>query len=161
MQPTYVPLGQLFGPQIRHTVPLFQRPYVWTKTDQWEPLWSDILTVAERVLSPPPTGKPVRGHFLGTIVLNQMPNQTGSLPRREVIDGQQRLTTLQLLLKAAQHAFAELEQVAASEGDAAAQKAADIAARQVAPLTENPPMPRTKKNTKYGPPTRTDRPSDK
>lgn len=55
---------------------------------------------------------PVASHFLGTIVLEQVQNATGSLPRREVIDGQQRLTTLQIMLKAAEHA---LHDTAASE----------------------------------------------
>ena len=39
-----------------------------------------------------------RPHFLGAIVLQQMPNKSGDLEYRTVIDGQQRLTTLQILL---------------------------------------------------------------
>ena len=39
-------------------------------------------------------------HFLGAVVLQQRPSRTGSLELREVIDGQQRLTTLQLLIAA-------------------------------------------------------------
>lgn len=39
-------------------------------------------------------------HFLGAVVLQQMPNQSGLMQQRIIIDGQQRLTTLQLLLDA-------------------------------------------------------------
>lgn len=60
-------------------------------------------------------------------------NPTGSLPRREVIDGQQRLTTLQILLKAAEHALADAE--AATEGEQA--NMAAYARRQLAMLTAN------------------------
>ena len=96
----------VFTQQTRYTVPLFQRPYVWKRDEQWEPLWDDIRATAERVLHS--AGKTVSSHFLGTVVLDQTLNPTYSLPRREVIDGQQRLTTLQLALKAAEHALDDL-----------------------------------------------------
>lgn len=98
----------LFGNQVRYTVPLFQRPYVWNKEKQWEPLWDDVRTVAERILenkeaqageTRPTEAVP---HFLGAIVLDQMMVRTGFIQERHIIDGQQRLTTLQLLLDAAQ-----------------------------------------------------------
>lgn len=114
MQPTYMPIAQLFGSQTRHTVPLFQRPYVWSREEQWEPLWEDVLGLLDR-LERRQGDASVASHFLGTIVLEQTPNATGSLPRREVIDGQQRLTTLQILLKAAEHALAEVEGEALEE----------------------------------------------
>jgi hypothetical protein len=39
-------------------VPLFQRPYVWNQETQWEPLWNDVVRVAERILnSPLPQGE--------------------------------------------------------------------------------------------------------
>jgi uncharacterized protein with ParB-like and HNH nuclease domain len=31
----------------RLVVPLFQRPYVWNEENQWEPLWNDVVRVAE------------------------------------------------------------------------------------------------------------------
>ena len=114
MQPTYMPIAQLFGSQTRHTVPLFQRPYVWSRDEQWEPLWEDVLGLLDR-LERRQGDAAVASHFLGTIVLEQTANATGSLPRREVIDGQQRLTTLQILLKAAEHALAEVEAEALDE----------------------------------------------
>ncbi|MEY9127746.1 GmrSD restriction endonuclease domain-containing protein [Bradyrhizobium yuanmingense] len=82
----------------RLVVPLFQRPYVWNQETQWEPLWEDVQRVAERVLAHP-TDKH-QPHFLGAVVLQQLPNQAGLMQQRTIIDGQQRLTTLQLLLDA-------------------------------------------------------------
>lgn len=133
MQPTYISVGHLFGSQTRHTVPLFQRPYVWSQEEQWEPLWEDLHGLIKRIIERG-DNSPVAGHFLGTVVLEQAPNQTGSLPRREVIDGQQRLTTLQLLLKAAQHALQNIELASGLEK----RNAIGVAARQIGFLTENP-----------------------
>jgi hypothetical protein len=82
----------------RLIVPLFQRPYVWNRENQWEPLWRDVIRVADRLLSQP--GQTQQAHFLGAVVLQQLQNPVGSLQAWTVIDGQQRLTTLQLLLDA-------------------------------------------------------------
>jgi hypothetical protein len=82
----------------RLEVPLFQRPYVWNRENQWEPLWEDVVRLAERVLRNP-AGKN-QPHFLGAVVLQQIPNPIGLMQTRTIIDGQQRLTTLQLLLDA-------------------------------------------------------------
>lgn len=132
MQPTYMPIAQVFGAQTRHTVPLFQRPYVWSREAQWEPLWEDVLGLLERLENRQGEAS-VASHFLGTIVLEQVSNPTGSLPRREVIDGQQRLTTLQILLKAAEHALSDVE--AAAEGEQV--HMASFARQQMAMLTAN------------------------
>src|SRR5262245_49000889 len=82
----------------RLVVPLFQRPYVWNEENQWEPLWNDVVRVAERVLNQPLDKH--YPHFLGAVVLQQVQKQTGQMQERTIIDGQQRLTTLQLLLDA-------------------------------------------------------------
>src|SRR5262245_14011054 len=82
----------------RLIVPLFQRPYVWNKENQWAPLWADVARVADRLLAVPTAQH--QPHFLGAVVLQQLQNPVGSLQARTVIDGQQRLTTLQLLLDA-------------------------------------------------------------
>lgn len=84
----------------RLIVPLFQRPYVWNEENQWEPLWSDVARVAERLLQAP-SGRP-QPHFLGAVVLQQVQNPVGTMQERTIIDGQQRLTTLQLLFDALQ-----------------------------------------------------------
>lgn len=82
----------------RLIVPLFQRPYVWNKEIQWEPLWNDVVRVTDRHLRSP--HKKHSPHFLGAVVLQQVQNPMGSMQERTIIDGQQRLTTLQLLLDA-------------------------------------------------------------
>lgn len=82
----------------RLVVPLFQRPYVWNRDNQWEPLWNDVVRVAERRLGKPSDKQ--QPHFLGAVVLQQVPNPIGLMQQRTIIDGQQRLTTLQLLLDA-------------------------------------------------------------
>lgn len=89
---------QVFIHSQRIIVPLFQRPYVWNQENQWEPLWLDVIHLAESLLGDgAETPEP---HFLGAVVLQQAPNTSGSVQLRTVIDGQQRLTTLQLLLDA-------------------------------------------------------------
>lgn len=82
----------------RLMVPLFQRAYVWNEEAQWEPLWEDLGRVAERIMTRP-KDKP-QPHFLGAVVLQALPRPIGTIAARTIIDGQQRLTTLQLLLDA-------------------------------------------------------------
>lgn len=90
-------LEKIFGQTISYQVPLFQRPYVWTAERNWDPLWEDLQSLLDKYLM---HGE-VRPHFLGAVVLEQLPQQTGGVESREVIDGQQRFTTLQLMLIAA------------------------------------------------------------
>lgn len=131
MQPTYQPLAQIFSTETRHLVPLFQRPYVWSREEQWEPLWDDVSDLGNRVLS---GQKPVAGHFLGTVVLEQVDTPSGAVNRREIIDGQQRLTTLQILLQSARLALGSL----ATE-DEGALRAAQIERTRLESLIFNPP----------------------
>lgn len=93
----------IFDPNVFFQVPLFQRPYVWKEADNWEPLWEDIHTLLQRQLR---DGK-VHAHFLGAVVLEQLPHPAGSIESRQVIDGQQRFTTLQLFLMAARNLAAQ------------------------------------------------------
>ena len=95
---------ELFGNEVRYVVPLFQRPYVWDQERQWEPRWDDVRVLAEQLEEPGADHSSQEGpsHFLGAIVLDQAHTPSGGfLMSRSVIDGQQRLTTLQLLLDAA------------------------------------------------------------
>jgi len=80
----------------RLLVPLFQRPYVWNEELQWAPLWADVERLADKVLD----GDSIAQHFLGAVVIQQEPNPIGTLTTRTIIDGQQRLITLQLLFDA-------------------------------------------------------------
>lgn len=89
------PQDIFFSPQ-RLLVPLFQRPYVWSLDRQWQPLWDDVRRLAERIES----GDTAHPHFLGAIVVQQQPSEIGGLTVRTVIDGQQRLTTLQIFFDA-------------------------------------------------------------
>lgn len=93
-------LTKVFYRPVRYQIPMFQRPYVWTQELQWEPLWEDVQALVERQMDDSEANDDI-AHFLGAIVLEQIPGQTGFLETRSVIDGQQRLTTLQLLIAAA------------------------------------------------------------
>ena len=43
---------QLFDPRIVYLIPNYQRTYVWSEYDQWEPLWLDVAGIA----NPSPDG---------------------------------------------------------------------------------------------------------
>ena len=101
----------LFDSNERREAPLFQRPYVWNEDENWEPLWQAIRSVADKRT----LGAPVRPHFLGAVVLDQLRTPAGKLHARQIIDGQQRLTTLQLALAAARDLSLELGQARYSE----------------------------------------------
>lgn len=88
----------VFRQEVRLLVPLFQRPYVWQEGAQWRPLWEDVLATVGRDAAGDDTS-----HFLGAVVLQLRRGAVGSVEAREVIDGQQRLTTLQLLIAATLH----------------------------------------------------------
>ena len=90
-------LERVFERAERLEAPLFQRPYVWKLAPNWKPLWDSTQMVAERRIE----GRPVHPHFLGTLALDQLDTGLGKLHARQIIDGQQRLTTLQLALAAA------------------------------------------------------------
>jgi len=90
-------IREIFDCTQKLEAPLFQRPYVWTEERNWEPLLEGILIITESKLSSTFN----RPHFLGTIVLDQLETPTGNVVRRQIIDGQQRLVTLQLALAAA------------------------------------------------------------
>src|SRR5271166_5965281 len=97
MKANAVPLLAIFEKKMRLEVPLFQRQYVWSQEQQWEPLWEDI----SRKFSESIAGrKDAPVHFLGAMVLDQKQTPTTHVEKRQVIDGQQRLTTLQIFLSA-------------------------------------------------------------
>jgi hypothetical protein len=96
-------LTDLFDKPRRYLVPLFQRPYVWGEQEQWGPLWEDVVRQAEGIQGarqgPLSTPAP-RKHFLGAVVLGRLKTQIREVPAFQVVDGQQRLTTLQVVLSA-------------------------------------------------------------
>jgi len=115
MKPDTRTLMELFERDVRYVVPLYQRPYVWNADRQWEPLWEDIRVLLDHQIPDirSPNGSP--SHFLGAIVLEQQTQAPGAIPLYTVIDGQQRLTTLQILLAAASKVAEEV----GAENDAA------------------------------------------
>lgn len=128
-------LKHLFNRPVSYVVPLFQRPYVWRREAHWAPLWEDIRAVTEKLLAlrardaaegleAGQAEQDTPPHFLGAVVLEQVPFGGGMIERRHVIDGQQRMTTLQLFVDAAHDV--------ADERD-------DPSARLFAKLTDNDP----------------------
>lgn len=97
MKANAVPVIALFEKKMRLEVPLYQRPYVWTEEQQWKPLWEDIERKFEEYLE---GRSDIPVHFLGAVVLDQKQTPATHVERRLVIDGQQRLTTLQIFLVA-------------------------------------------------------------
>lgn len=69
-----------------YDIPFFQRAYVWDE-ENWSELLNNFLDHTD-------------SHFLGSIILKQEPTKSGEPSRYMVIDGQQRLTTLSILLRA-------------------------------------------------------------
>ena len=100
MKADTVDLSAIFGKPVHYVVPLYQRPYVWTREDQWEPLWQDVRDVAERQMDDTSSNDDIP-HFLGAVVLEQTLMPSSKIEARSIVDGQQRLTTLQLLIAAA------------------------------------------------------------
>jgi hypothetical protein len=100
-------LKGILGKERVFVVPTFQRDYEWTQDEQWELLFQDLDDVADRlyaarlhhVAGGSSPDKRVAPHFLGAIVCDLVPTTTGDIDTRAIIDGQQRLTTLQLLLR--------------------------------------------------------------
>lgn len=97
MDANAIALLDIFEKKMRLEVPMFQRQYVWKQEHQWEPLWEDISRKFTEFIE---GRKDAPVHFLGAMVLDQRQTQTGRVERRSVIDGQQRLTTLQIFLAA-------------------------------------------------------------
>ncbi len=84
-------LAELLAGAKQFRVPLYQRTYSWDKK-QWEPLWKAIVEQAEEV------SEEEAGHFLGSVVLAPGPSTPTGPHLWIVVDGQQRLTTLALVL---------------------------------------------------------------
>ena len=88
----------VFQDRRQYRVPFYQRAYVWNREQQWEPLWNDVADKAQSRLD---NGEAPAPHFLGAIVLEPQPRDgLRGVDMLHVIDGQQRLTTLQYLLAA-------------------------------------------------------------
>ncbi|GIJ25136.1 hypothetical protein Vqi01_02980 [Micromonospora qiuiae] len=103
-------LKQILTQDRRYIIPTFQRDYEWTLEGQWKLLFDDLAETADRLFQArqqaaingeplAKADKKVPPHFLGAIVCDQLAAAVGGLDLRAVIDGQQRLTTVQLILR--------------------------------------------------------------
>ena len=72
--------------QVTYLVPYFQRGYVWDESN-WDGIWEELSAEGS-------TG------FLGSIILKEENSPHNEEMRKTIIDGQQRLTTLTILLRA-------------------------------------------------------------
>ena len=102
MEPVSLSVRKLFEDEGCYLIPIFQRGYVWERKTQWQPFWADICAQVERDQNQrhrTPRAQKCQ-HFLGAVVLNAHEARRGQANRFEVIDGQQRITTLYLLLAA-------------------------------------------------------------
>ena len=81
-------INGLFKTPVQYEIPTYQRRYVWGE-DNWRPLWSDIETNVK---------DPKRVHFTGAIVTRVISKAAGRISVYEIIDGQQRLATFQVIL---------------------------------------------------------------
>ncbi|HEY5710058.1 MAG TPA: DUF262 domain-containing protein [Solirubrobacterales bacterium] len=88
-------------------VPIWQRQYTW-RGPQHEQLWHDLLEQYSHVASG--TTSDLAGHFLGSFVLSPVDPTASGVQTFLVIDGQQRLTTLMLVLCALRDTAAEQDQ---------------------------------------------------
>lgn len=80
---------QYFNGEKQNLIPLFQRPYTWTENN-WQALWDDLMVQYEAGDS--------GTHFMGAIVSVPARSTPVGVNKYLIIDGQQRLTTVSLLL---------------------------------------------------------------
>ena len=106
MKPFTRSIIDLFDGEKRYLIPLYQRQYAWNVEPQLRLLWGDIERAYDRVVTDRASLVP---HFMGAMVISQLKTFGKEVQAYEVIDGQQRLTTFQLLLAA-------LRDVAAANG---------------------------------------------
>ncbi len=112
MQAGDVTLKSVFSDNHRYEIPMFQRPYVWAADREWAPMWDDIQAAANGVVQDMTEDvwpdEPPR-YFLGSIVVKGVQRNPQRIDGSLLIDGQQRLTTLQILLAAARAVAMDLD----------------------------------------------------
>ena len=82
-------LGVIFSNDFRFEIPDFQRPYTWT-TEQVNDLLDDLeyaMGEGKNIQEKPP-------YFLGSIVIIEEPQEETQKNKAQIVDGQQRITTL-------------------------------------------------------------------
>ena len=83
----------------QNLVPLYQRPYTWSEK-QWRTLWEDILSFYDYT-----EGDNKATHFMGAVVTMPARSVPVGVSKFLVIDGQQRLTSIALLMSAVRDAL--------------------------------------------------------
>ncbi|MFV8373186.1 DUF262 domain-containing protein [Flavobacterium sp. LB2P74] len=78
----------------QYLIPFFQRPYVWKKED-CETLYEDLIETREENKV-----NPQKEHFIGTIITKNSLSSTQMTAQYDLVDGQQRMTTFSVLIKA-------------------------------------------------------------
>ena len=97
LEAEFLSIHALLGGPIQFVTPDYQRHYVWNEEKQWKPLWQDIQdTIAVNAKIEIIHDR--HNHFMGAIIGRHLPIMVGAVPRYEIIDGQQRLTTFQIIL---------------------------------------------------------------
>ena len=91
MQASAKTVGQILESRGQFIIPFFQRHYSW-ELKQWRRLWNDLLRLLDEASGTSSV------HFLGPLVTIPLAPTPGAQPTWQVIDGQQRLTTVTLLL---------------------------------------------------------------
>lgn len=114
MQVRETNLKQLVQGEKQFRVPLWQRQYTWRVSDH-RLLWRDIMEQYTRAADTAGPGQP--GHFLGSIVLSPVPSAASGVASYLIVDGQQRLTTLMLILAAIRDAAAKTDERAIERYD--------------------------------------------
>ena len=101
-----VSLLELMGaPDVRFCIPKFQRAYSWD-APQCDELWRDLMRAA----------RAHRSHFMGTLIY--LEEQRGGMHELSIVDGQQRLTTITLIIAAlARHLRESGEQLLGVDAD--------------------------------------------
>lgn len=89
----FISFGGLFSNGRRYIVPPFQRDYSWDK-ENWQDLWNDLESIGDHDT-----------HFMGYLILQV---DASARETYKVIDGQQRITTLRLIVLACLQRFKEL-----------------------------------------------------
>lgn len=98
-------LDLLAMPDTQFVIPAYQRRYAWQQR-QCEELWLDVLRAGRRD----------ECHFSGTILYEAIPAGPDSAVRLSIVDGQQRITTVTLMLAALRNHLARQPQPQASAG---------------------------------------------
>ena len=97
MKSSNLTLGAVLNSPNQYVIPVFQRYYRWDQPE-WEKLWDDLTELQQ----PGRSGR----HFMGFLVLVPESVMPGQIAKYHLIDGQQRLTTLTLVLCALRDAAA-------------------------------------------------------